>query len=445
VIDRDLEIAVSQFAPGAETPKDKAIHVSVGVASWRPIGGRAVPHPDPLGPREDVLYCRSCLYIEPVGDGGADACPVCGEAAPVFSRMTLAQPLGFRTDWRAQDYDGRFDWRPAAGAGRLTPGHEMRTVEVDNLDARAGHDRLYVVNDNGGELFRFAPASNPAFAGRFSVDLAEDPGHADLDIPTLNQAVIDEVALASRHVTDTLLLAVKDLPDGLWLDPRSVPGKAVLYSAGFLLREAAARQLDVQGRELRVGLYMQPLGVASRGWIFLADALENGAGYSTHLGSTDELSSLLESAEAYLEELENDPKHTCDSACYDCLKAYENQSYHGILDWRLARDWLDLARGRSLDADRWLEHERAVAATFAEAFDGSVHELANGAFACEAVGRLLVVCHPLEDPHDDRLGDRLAEAVAEVEAAGLVPLGGRAEAVSSFDLLRRPGAVVAAG
>jgi ATP-dependent helicase YprA (DUF1998 family) len=445
VIDRDLEIAVSQFAPGAETPKDKAIHVSVGVASWRPIGGRAVPHPDPLGPREDVLYCRSCLYIEPVGGGGADACPVCGEAAPVFSRMTLAQPLGFRTDWRPQDYDGRFDWRPAAGAGRLTPGHEMRTVEVDNLDARAGHDRLYVVNDNGGELFRFAPASNSAFAGRFSVDLAEDPGHADLDIPTLNQAVIDEVALASRHVTDTLLLAVKDLPDGLWLDPRSVPGKAVLYSAGFLLREAAARQLDVQGRELRVGLYMQPLGVASRGWIFLADALENGAGYSTHLGSTDELSSLLESAEAYLEELENDPKHTCDSACYDCLKAYENQSYHGILDWRLARDWLDLARGRSLDADRWLEHERAVAATFAEAFDGSVHELASGAFACEAVGRLLVVCHPLEDPHDDRLGDRLAEAVAEAEAAGLVPLGGRAEAVSSFDLLRRPGAVVAAG
>ena len=106
---------------------------------------------------------------------------------------------------------------------------------------------------------------------------------------------------------------------------------------------------------------------------------------------------------------------------------------------------LDLARGRSLDTDRWLEHERAVAATFAEAFGGSVHELASGAFACQAVGRLLVVCHPLEDHQDDRVGDRLAEAVAEAEAAGLVPLGGRAEAVSSFDLLRRPGAVVAAG
>ena len=34
VVDRDLDIAISQFAPGSETVKDKAIHKAIGVANY---------------------------------------------------------------------------------------------------------------------------------------------------------------------------------------------------------------------------------------------------------------------------------------------------------------------------------------------------------------------------------------------------------------------------
>jgi ATP-dependent helicase YprA (DUF1998 family) len=443
-VDRDLEIAISQFAPGSETPKDKAIHVAVGIAAWDSIGGRAVKHPDPLGPREDLLYCRDCLHLEPANGRQPTACPICGKADPVFSVIDLAQPLGFRTDWKPRNYDGRFEWRPSASGGRLSPAVTTATATAGNLEARIGSDRIYVVNNNGGSGFTLAPALHPKFNGLFSVDLRHDPAHRGLNIPALAEDQALTVSLGSRQVTDTLLLAAIDVPDALRLDPRDIAGKATLYSAGFLLRESAARQLDVQGRELRVGLWLEPRpGADPRGWIFLADALENGAGYCTHLGQKDELAALLQAARAYVGELEDEIQHPCDSSCYDCLRSYENQPYHALLDWRLARDWLDLVQGKPLDVQRWAEVENQVATSFSAAFSGTAVQVDGGVWTCPAGDRLIVVCHPLEDTREDWWSDRLSEAVADAEDRGLVPDGGMAECRPSFDLLRRPGAVFA--
>ena len=443
-VDRDLEIAVSQFAPGSETPKDKAIHVAVGVAAWDSIGGRAVKHPNPLGPREDLLYCRDCLHLEPANGRQPTACPVCGKAEPVFSLIDLAQPLGFRSDWKPRNYDGRFEWRPSASGGRLSPAATSATATAGNLEARIGADRIYVVNNNGGAGFTLAPALNARFNGLFSVDLRHDSAHRGLNIPALAEDQALTVSLGSRQVTDTLLLAAIDVPDALRLDPREVAGKATLYSAGFLLRESAARQLDVQGRELRVGLWLEPRpGADPRGWIFLADSLENGAGYCTHLGEKDQLAALLAAARDYVVELEDEAEHSCDSSCYDCLRSYENQPYHALLDWRLARDWLDLVQGKPLDVERWTETEQQVATSFSAAFSGTAVQVQGDVWTCRAGDRLIVVCHPLEDTREDWWSDRLSEAVADAEDRGLVPDGGLAECRASFDLLRRPGAVFA--
>lgn len=444
-VDRDLEIAVSQFAPGSETPKDKAIHTAVAVAAWDSMGGRTMPHPDPLGPREDLLYCNKCLHLEPANDQNVTACPVCGEVEPTYTRIDFAQPRGFRTDWKPRNYDGQFEWRPSASGGRLTPAEPRWITTAENLEARVGgDDRLYVVNNNAGAGFCLAPARNPRFNGLFSVDLKHDPAHGALDIPALNEDEALEVALGSRHVTDTLLLSMIEAPPGVRLDPTEVSGKAALYSAGFLLREAAARQLDVQGRELRVGLWLEPqAGVHPRGWIFLADALENGAGYCTHLGTDEQLTELLRSTRRYLSELEDPERHSCDSSCYDCLRAYENQAYHALLDWRLARDWLDLVEGRSLDTSRWADVEEKVVTSFRNAFGGTVRKVEGDVWTWAGNDRLIVVAHPLEDTRDDWWADRLSDAVADAADLRLVPEEGDAECKSSFDLLRRPGWVIA--
>jgi DEAD/DEAH box helicase domain-containing protein len=99
---------------------------------------------------------------------------------------------------------------------------------------------------------------------------------------------------------------------------------------------------------------------------------------------------------------------TCDSSCYDCLCSYGNQAFHGLLDWRLAWDWLDLARNQPLDVGRWRHQGVAVASAFPDAFDGRLIELEGGAHGVDALNRLLIVRHPLEHPSEDFLPDRLA-------------------------------------
>ena len=49
IVDRDLDVAISQFAPGAETVKDGLIHTSVGVVNYRPQGNAVIKQPNPLG------------------------------------------------------------------------------------------------------------------------------------------------------------------------------------------------------------------------------------------------------------------------------------------------------------------------------------------------------------------------------------------------------------
>ena len=57
-VDRDLELAVSMFAPGAETVKERAIHTAIGVVHYRRQGHRAVEDADPLGPSVRVGHLR---------------------------------------------------------------------------------------------------------------------------------------------------------------------------------------------------------------------------------------------------------------------------------------------------------------------------------------------------------------------------------------------------
>ena len=219
--------------------------------------------------------------------------------------------------------------------------------------------------------------------------------------------------------------------------------RATLYSAAFLVREAAARQLDVQGRELRVGLWLEPRAGDARGWVFLADALENGAGYCTQLGTPSELAELIGSCRDYLTELEEDTRHSCDSSCYGCLRAYENQAYHALLDWRLARDWIDLVCGEDLDTSRWEGIEADVAASFSTAFGAQHQQLDGGVWLIQLNGRSIMVSHPMENPVEDFWSDRLALAEADAADQGLVAGPGSLEVVSTFDLLRRPGKIAA--
>ncbi len=136
-------------------------------------------------------------------------------------------------------------------------------------------------------------------------------------------------------------------------------------------------------------------------------------------------------------ELDNPIKHDCDSSCYDCLRDYRNMAYHPLLDWRLARDMLELGSGRDLDLEAWkgIESELAHSVAKGENLDAPI-DLAGSAWALRLEDLTFIVCHPLEDTTEDGNGQRIATARALAEADGLDEQ--ELIFVDTFDLLRRP-------
>lgn len=65
VVDRPLDLAISQFAPGSETVKEALIHTAIGVVRYQRRGNQTVEIPNPLGPATPVGVCSRCQSMEP--------------------------------------------------------------------------------------------------------------------------------------------------------------------------------------------------------------------------------------------------------------------------------------------------------------------------------------------------------------------------------------------
>jgi len=173
--------------------------------------------------------------------------------------------------------------------------------------------------------------------------------------------------------------------------------------------------------------------------VFLADSLANGAGYCTHLGRPENFRKLLDEADAWMSDLSEPAQHSCDSACYYCLKEYRNSAYHGLLDWRLAGDLLDLLQGRELDPlNRWSRLGSGALRSLGEEMKMEETELCGIPAMVGLDGtRALVSLHPFEvSPR----GGESTRVELDIEAAASSE-GLEIRPTTHFDLIRVPSAV----
>jgi len=458
VIDRDLELAVSMFAPGAETVKERTIHTAIGVADYRPAGRMAAVQPNPLGTPVIVGLCGNCQNVD-CTTPNRPTCEVCGHPAGSTDRdyrvMDLRQPKGFMSYYsRARDYDGIFDFVPRAARPKVGRPAFNRTAH-QNFTVGSGSGRLHVINDNGGRLFRFSPFNPPEVLIDVDAANAADARWATAErrraSPVNSTPPVTECALAAISETDMLLFNINDYGPGCVADPRNAHGRAALYSLAFMLRRAAAVYLDIQDYELKAGIRSEidPSGVDSiTGQIFLSDTLENGAGYATHIGTPQVMQTLLEmiarpTQSGFYNRLIA-PAHAaeCSTSCPDCLRSYSNLAYHNLLDWRLAVDMASLALDPqapvSLSTPVWQPVANLAALTLQGARPGFASMTIAGLPAISDGTDVSIVIHPLWQTARTALGPELAAAWDEAERRHRLRVT-PASFISVFEVLRRPG------
>jgi DEAD/DEAH box helicase domain-containing protein len=464
VVDRNLDVAISQFAPGSETVKDKAVHTACGVVELYPQGNTIATAPG-LVPaltqgNQSLGLCSNCQAViypytilsQPLPGGQRSPttqCPVCG-VNDALRCIDAREPKGFFTDLQPEDFDGQFEWQPRSTRPSLSISANVGTPSsILNASVSAFNDNIISVNDNGGEGgfdFQQATVFGKLKPGAYAVS----PNSNSL-IGTSGSAY--RVALLSRRKTDILLVNLVQWPNGVFANPTTVEGRAAWYSFAFWLRVAAASLLDVDAQELQAGFRSLEQNGAIIGQAFLCDQLENGAGYCRFLAQPNEFQRLMDRGNPTIQgsiasQWINPQAHgsECDTSCNLCLRDYQNLAYHGLLDWRLALDmarlvsnpasaidlnsswgnfqnpWLNLVQGTIPAALQRLGYGATV--QFGT-LTGYVHQNARRR-------TIKMIRHPLwNDDHPEWIA---AVAIAQTQYPGY-----QVEAVNPFIVLRRPG------
>jgi len=367
-VDRDLDIAISQFAPGSQTVKDKAVHKACGVVEAYPQGNGVAFNdglfpPLPGGNPAPVGICAYCQAVDilPAMAGAAPGgvvpqpvlCQVCQrqEMRPLDAR----EPKGFFTDLDPEDFEGTFEWTARSTRPTLNIGTQpAQTLSVGNgIVGTLSETDITSVNDNGGEGgfdFQAASVDGRNIGGAYAA-LAQNTRRVSVSGPPFR------IALLSRRRTDALLIDMAQWPQGVSADPTTVVGRAAWYSLAFFLRIAAAAELDVDTLELDAGFRTFGPAGQPQAQAFLCDKLENGAGYCRWLAEPAHFTQLLTQADpaqpGSIAARWLLPGHAgeCDTSCNLCLRDFYNLPYHGLLDWRLALDMGQLLRSATATVD----------------------------------------------------------------------------------------------
>ncbi len=385
-VDRDIEVAISEFAPGSETVKDKRIHTSIGIVSYRPSWDEyAIPNDGRAHPLT-IGFCQSCKSIFASEDSVKEVfCQTCNSEKE-FRTVKSFEPMGFQTDFEPTDAAEYFEWRPRATYPRLPSDIDIKLKTGINFDYGTNYDQkiqLLSINNNDGAGFDLGryKGRKELVSPQVLKELVERRNRQfdEIQIP---EDKLEKTAIHASKVTDVLLIEIKSIPDGINLDYRSVYARSALYSFGYLLRKfATIQELDISTDELQVEVRPVRRDENVYGQIFIADKLANGAGYCRHLAEPNEkgefrlkniLQDMIKEDSKFYPELV-DHGNQCDSSCYQCMRDYMNMSYHPLLDWRLGLDLVNLCLDKdcliSLETSYWIPLVKSVKRNLVELID----------------------------------------------------------------------------
>ena len=461
-IDRDIEVAISEFAPGSETVKDKRIHTSIGIVSYRPSWGEYAIPADGRAHRQTIGFCQNCKSVFENIDPSQDvSCKTC-TSEDKFTTIKSFEPMGFLTDFQPTDAAEYFEWKPRATYPRLPSDIDIKLKIGINFDYGTNQDQkvqLLSINNNDGASFylRRLRGGQEWISPQVLKEL-EERRKGQFDETQVSEDKLEKTAIHASKVTDVLLIEIKSVPDGIKLDYTNVYARSALYSFGYLLRKfATIQELDISTDELQVEVRPIRRDENVYGQIFLADKLANGAGYCRHLAEVNEkgelhlkniLQNMVKADSKFYLHLVNHG-HQCDSSCYKCMRDYSNMAYHPLLDWRLGLDLVNLCLDKdytiSLEAPYWTSLVESVQKNLVELIGNGKEMEWETRYGIpvlldqtENKKKAFLLHHPLAEYNEsDPRPDEVGRVFAELEKEGFSP-----RKINIFEAIRRVSKIV---
>jgi len=355
-ISRDLAIALREFAPEAKVLRDGEYWTVSGICA-DDSGRRVDVRGDPCADNHLLQWCKRCQAYELSAVAAVGSkCPCCGgdrEAPQVAVEPAAFYASGVKSAALEQDRDlrqGRVDTEACLVAERKEVPSELGNAEVDY------REQSHVIRIGRN------PRADDAVDASWWCGRRAD---GKLELHSEQKGDTRKVSLICRLVTDQLRLSALRAHAGLSvcaercgeLDPRRTAIHAAYHSAAQILIRTAADELDVEPDEF----LLVPYKPSERGapYLNIFDRLQNGSGFTKwirdNLGRI--LAAIRQGTSNEFKYLNNliEPSHSekCDHSCYRCLRSYQTRFEHGLLDWRLGLDLLQIFAGAEANEIGW--------------------------------------------------------------------------------------------
>ena len=366
-INRDLSMAIYEFAPGAQKTKDKGVIQAIGITPDIISLGKNYANHGQMEARlmqDDAFLERKWLIQDPhtktiksepfnEETKNEDEERIASEN-PGSNIFIGAVPNAFRTDFkRPRDSHEDFEInisKPLTFAETLDENESKVSKNVEILYAQ--QELTWKINNNGGELFKGKYLKHKWHGAEFDKQWIESKFINDISGDKVIEPDEETLALASNKITEVFRLMPKQIDFSLEIDPfskdkfKAAASKGAFYSAAFLLQRTLANSLDIDPEEIEIAaIYDTKIEsdgiIQNTASIVLADELPNGSGF---------IQQLFNNFHEYIRMCIN-PEHGKDTdkynyqiinnlanedAGYQDLKNYRNMNFHPLLDWRLA-------------------------------------------------------------------------------------------------------------
>lgn len=329
-LNRDLSMAIAEYAPGAEVIADGKLYKSRYI--------RKVPGKHGGGAWENNYYCTcpSCrepnLSTDPLtkSRGKKITCISCGKTIPGgIWAVTLEPRMGFLTEGKPKDAPMRKPERDYKTDDYYVGDMQRKEIKKIRFQTEAGDVELESTTND-----------SLAVVGQTSYHVCAVCGYADdadftehntsRDIKCINKGGNNrEYRLSHTFRTDVAKITFFSV-DSLDRDR--------MYSVMFALLEGLSRELGIERTDIK-GTLHQVMWEGSMTPIYsiiLYDGVAGGAGHVRRI--------VTENGEVFKQVVKAAIRVadfcSCDKSCYQCLRNYYNQKLHDILNRHSAADFL---------------------------------------------------------------------------------------------------------
>lgn len=322
-LSRDLRIAISEYAPGAEVVAAKKI--------WKSIGLRKLPQREWV--RYEYAICSTCKRFTYALAGCLPTTCTCGEPLlkgqpkkPIFAVPEYGFVAGKETKRAREELPVRLYASRVHFASYRLPGKEQELSlaepeEVQDLDFSCQVWKRYsrygwlAIINKGIRGFRVCTScgySEPVFEKQRQRRKKTTSHNHPLSGKTCT-GMMETLHLGHLFMTDVLEITF-DV---------SLPSETMILSVLYGLLDGASEALDIQRNDINGTFYYRSGGQAPA--FILFDDVPGGAGHVKRI--YENLRPTVEAALARLERCE------CgwETSCYNCLRNYQNQWAHDLL------------------------------------------------------------------------------------------------------------------